>query len=511
MIRTDVKMGWKSIPGHRHLIEGRENEDAVLTLQEHPYFDALMIVADGMGGHPEPRLAAQTAAAAAREFLSQPERLVELANRRVEVASVLRAGVEYANGRVRRLASRVPSGRGSDKPPGCTLTVAAVADGRLAVAHVGDGSVFLFRDDHLRSLAGGEARRVGSRPEEFLGRSDRLEVEIAVDEARAGDRLLLCTDGLTRYFGGGGASAASGVRERLQQVVARPTADPGALASQLTADGRGEQYEDDTTVIVAEIGASREVPEPRPDEARGQGSGVRGQARQGQERPEGTPPLTPDPSPLTPRFAWLLMLVALLAAGGFSAWRAWQRSDGAAPPPFRSYAAPAVDLSGLPRGGVLLSHPESGRLFALRTRPVAAPASDEPLTLRALRVTPGGGVKDTGNSYRLDAPRGLLTAPNGKSYPVTIDSTTGIIEVQPAGTLRLNTRPPGLRVYIDGFLAGKTPLNNTTVRAGPHQVEIRSASGRLILSDAPVEVPAGWTVTVNVPVPATAPGRVPRR
>jgi hypothetical protein len=155
-------------------------------------------------------------------------------------------------------------------------------------------------------------------------------------------------------------------------------------------------------------------------------------------------------------------------------------------------------------------HPETNRVFALRTRPVAAPASVEPLTLRALRVTPRGDIKDTGNNYRLDTARGLLTAPNGKIYPVTIDATTGIIEVQPSGTLRLTTRPPGLRVYIDGFLAGKTPLS-TTVPAGSHQVEVRSASGREILSDAPVQVPAGWTVAVNVPVPAQAPGRVPRR
>ena len=66
MIRTAVELGWKSIPGHRHRVEGRENEDAVLTSLEHPYFDALMVVADGMGGHPEPRRAAQTAVAAAR-------------------------------------------------------------------------------------------------------------------------------------------------------------------------------------------------------------------------------------------------------------------------------------------------------------------------------------------------------------------------------------------------------------------------------------------------------------
>src|SRR6476620_6598567 len=97
MTRTDVRLGWKSVPGHRHLVEGRENEDAVLVSREHPRFDALMIVADGMGGHAEPRLAALTAAQAARDFLFHPERLDELARGRSEPTTLLRRAVEHAN------------------------------------------------------------------------------------------------------------------------------------------------------------------------------------------------------------------------------------------------------------------------------------------------------------------------------------------------------------------------------------------------------------------------------
>src|SRR5436309_16027697 len=106
MIRTDVRLGWKSIPGHRHMVEGRENEDAVLVSQEHPRFDALMIVADGMGGHAEPRLAARTAAQAAHDFLLQPPHLEEMARGRTGPTSLLRRAVEHANAQVRRLAAR---------------------------------------------------------------------------------------------------------------------------------------------------------------------------------------------------------------------------------------------------------------------------------------------------------------------------------------------------------------------------------------------------------------------
>lgn len=504
MIRTDVQLGWKSIPGHRHIVEGRENEDAVFISQEHACFDALMIVADGLGGHPEPRLAAQTAASAARDFLFRPEQLDGLAQRRADPAALLRRAVEHANLHVRRLAGC--SSRG-EKPPGSTLTVAAVVDGRFAAAHVGDGSVFLFRDGRLMPLAGGEARRFGSRPEEYLGRDDRVAVETALEAVRPGDRLLLCTDGLTRYFNTDAGSPAGHSRsapaappaaqarglDRLQQVIARPTADPQALASQLTADGRGEQYEDDTTVVVAEIGASREAPVLEANDQRVMDTDRL--ARGDHTAQSGTW-----------RLVFVVSLLALVAAG-LLWWRPWRPSAAAAPPPFHPYTAPGVDLTGLPRGGLFLMHPETGRLFVLRTHPVETPAADEPLSLRALRVKPGKGLVDTGASYRLDMARGQLTAPGGRAYPVTVDGGSGVIELQQAGTLRVETQPPGLSVLIDGLAAGPTPLR-ARVRAGHHQVQVRGRAG--VVLDSPVEVPPGASITLSTTAPGPGAARARR-
>jgi serine/threonine protein phosphatase PrpC len=536
MIRTDVRLGWKSIPGHRHLVEGRENEDAVLVSQEHPRFDALMIVADGMGGHAEPRLAAQTAAQAAHDFLFQPARLDELTRGRSDPTTLLRRAVEHANAQVRRLASWSRSGTaaaslpGAKASPGCTLTVAAVFDGGFAAAHVGDGSVFLLRDNRLIPLAGGEARRFGSRPEEYLGRDDRIEIEVTADAVQPGDRLLLCTDGLTRYFGQSGEAATLGHdpqmtqmpqmakkegtarshlrksatsadwvvqnrevpgMERLQQIAARPSADPQTLASQLTADGRGEQYEDDTTVVIAEIGASHEVPDERAATKVGGQSGV-----EAERSAEGASP--PRESTATPlRTLGYLLLALLIPAAGWFGWRLGRRSIGAGTAPFRPFTAPAVDVSGLPKVQVLLVHPESSRVFVLRTRPVGAPTAEEPLTLRELRFKPGRGIVDTGATYRLDPSRGRLTAPQGRSYPVTVDGATGVIEIQQAGTLRIETPPLRLPVWIDGLAAGLTPVREP-VRAGHHQVEVRRRSE--VVLDTTVEVPPRGTTMVSKPV-----------
>src|SRR5262249_34695691 len=130
--RATVEVGWKSIPGQRHRAEGRENEDAVVVTTDHPLLDAVLLVADGMGGHALPHLAAQTAADRAREYLGSVPDAEEVAS----VSDLLRAAVDAANRAARELA--LQSGNG--KAPGTTLTAAAVANGALYVAHVGDGS-----------------------------------------------------------------------------------------------------------------------------------------------------------------------------------------------------------------------------------------------------------------------------------------------------------------------------------------------------------------------------------
>src|SRR5687767_11535592 len=118
MKRATVAVGWKSIAGQRHRAEGRENEDAVVVATEHPLLDVVLLVADGMGGHALPQLAAQTAAAAARDYLEtgiQAEEGEPITDR-------LREAMRAANRAVRELALQSPNG----KAPGTTLTAAVI-------------------------------------------------------------------------------------------------------------------------------------------------------------------------------------------------------------------------------------------------------------------------------------------------------------------------------------------------------------------------------------------------
>ncbi|MFE9042752.1 MerR family transcriptional regulator [Streptomyces sp. NPDC007818] len=103
---------------------------------------------------------------------------------------------------------------------GTTLTAALLAGPRLVVAHLGDSRAYLLRDGRLRRLTrddtvvqalvdAGELA-----PEEAAGRPDRVLLLKALDgggagpapaltvhDVRAGDRVLLCTDGLSGVVG----------------------------------------------------------------------------------------------------------------------------------------------------------------------------------------------------------------------------------------------------------------------------------------------------------------------
>jgi serine/threonine protein phosphatase PrpC len=167
----------------------------------------LLAVCDGMGGHADGDVASTTAAKVMAK-LYQPG-----APRRP--ARVL---LKYLVESHRQLhwAAR------SDGPVGMgtTLTAAWLINGRAAWAHVGDSRLYLYRErkliqltcDHTRNEF---ARRDGRPPlpdgdhlaQNFiygsrgLGDNAALRLEQGLDngaeDLRNGDRLLLCTDGLT--------------------------------------------------------------------------------------------------------------------------------------------------------------------------------------------------------------------------------------------------------------------------------------------------------------------------
>jgi len=478
MLRAEVDLAWKTQAGHRHQLEGLENEDAVFVTQQHPVLDALLMVADGMGGHPRPREASETAVRTAREVLFDPRRLQGEA----DLASAMADALEAAHKAVRSL--RVP---GKSKQPGTTLSVAALLEGQLFVAHIGDGSVYLMREGQVRAVAGGEDRRAGNRPAQYLGQDGDLEPELRRLKVAGGDRLLLCTDGLTRYFNDAGPEA-------LERVLGRDGVRVQAIASQLISHSRPDEYDDDTTVAIAEVTGLTQAPARRPVPA--------GTTTKTETQGASTVRV---PTPLSARRGSVLLQIlagaiggaALLAvgfAGGYLVGRGQPAAPGqAAPPPAGQKLEPASPevLSRLPAGNLVLFDALGGRVFTLATR--TGTIGTEPVDLQAFRVGTDGRLAAAGR-YRLDPARGELTDGQGARYPVTWDEARAALRVVRGGTLSINARPVGATVWVDGVEIGPAPQKLTTT-AGRHRVRV---DGKKWTNESEIEVPAGRSISITL-------------
>jgi len=218
----------------------------------------LLAVADGMGGH----AAGEVASAVAIAALAPLDEDVPGS----DLLDVLRDRAVAANDHLRDLVSgdRALDGMGT------TLTAFLFAGSRLGVIHIGDSRAYLLRDgvltqithDHTLVQALVDEGRIsqeeaGSHPQRSLitraldGR-DGIEPDLSVREARAGDRYLVCTDGLT---------GPVGRSETLQEALELPDAQAACdRLVQLALRGGGP---DNVTVIVADVvDASGQRPSP---------------------------------------------------------------------------------------------------------------------------------------------------------------------------------------------------------------------------------------------------------
>jgi len=180
-----------------------ENEDSYGTLElPDGYF---LTVCDGMGGYAGGRVASETAVETLLEYVK------DHADTEV-VPALLHDAVTHANGAVRDKA-KADSRLGE---MGTTAVMMLVRREKYWVAHVGDSRSYLLRDgvfklhtdDHtvvqqLVDQGRISAVDAANHPSagilvRCLGQLDAVEVEISgPHELREGDRLVLCSDGLS--------------------------------------------------------------------------------------------------------------------------------------------------------------------------------------------------------------------------------------------------------------------------------------------------------------------------
>jgi PPM family protein phosphatase len=221
----------------------------------------LFLVADGMGGHAAGEYASAMAVTAIEQFTlntfkwffhpggADAQRVL------TQFQSALRA----AEARIFEESSEHPELRGM----GTTVTMAYQLDSQLCIVHAGDSRAYMFENGELAqvtrdhtvvaelvrqgSLQPGEAARHRFRNliTNVVGGNEALAfVESHALQLQAGDRLLLCSDGLTEMLSNDAIAA-----------TLRDEPDPEGACRKLVRQANDAGGRDNITVVIARFDA----------------------------------------------------------------------------------------------------------------------------------------------------------------------------------------------------------------------------------------------------------------
>lgn len=229
-----------------------KNEDSHAVLQPSNGYHGALVIADGMGGHRRGELASRVAVDYVCQQLGcliqdEPPQLDR-------IAEALGRIIEKANVKVYLSSLSEDKNQGM----GTTLTVAVFLPGHLCLGHIGDCRAFLLHSGELLQLTvdhtlvqelvdAGEISADASRQHpnrhvltRALGVPDYMQPDISEHALAAGDRLLLCSDGLHSLVDDD---------EILSQMQQAPS--PGQLADSLVGLALTLGGEDNITVLTA--------------------------------------------------------------------------------------------------------------------------------------------------------------------------------------------------------------------------------------------------------------------
>ena len=171
---------------------------------------SLLMVADGMGGAAAGEVASDMATKAVFEHLTK-DWAEDTENTPQRFAYRLKEAVELANQRIHAYAKEHPELKGM----GTTTTAVGILGGHLYLTQVGDSRCYLVRngaavqltkDQSLmqRLVDAGELTEEEAEKSErkniilqALGPDPRVRVDLTHQEARRGDAVVLCSDGLS--------------------------------------------------------------------------------------------------------------------------------------------------------------------------------------------------------------------------------------------------------------------------------------------------------------------------
>jgi protein phosphatase len=305
----------------------------------------LLAIADGMGGHAAGEVASAVAISALMGLDDDVPGL--------DMLGALADAVAKANARLHDMSAADPSVEGM----GTTLTAMLWSGPRVALCHIGDSRAYMLRQgefsqitrDHtlVQSLLDDgriTADEAVNHPQRSLilraldSRTD-AEPDLSIREALAGDRYLLCSDGLSDVVteetlhrtllsledpydaviqlvdlanrAGGPDNITCIVADVVDSATnALPPTDIAVVAGAVSNQGARPMTRADTPASRAHL-----LTQPAPGPAGGHGGALNGDIMAGDE--PGHTGRRPWPLVTTV----LILLVALIVGGGFAAWR----------------------------------------------------------------------------------------------------------------------------------------------------------------------------------------------
>ena len=213
--------------------------------REAPAEAVLAVVSDGMGGANAGEVASSLTVAAFLEGVKSTKKKT--------AEGAMREAVARANAAVYEKACADPACAGM----GCTVVAALAYEDSLVLLNVGDSRIYLSHGERLLLLthdhsyvqqlvdAGWMSEEEARRSEyknvitRAVGTNESVEADIAVCKWEEGDRLLLCTDGLT------GALEESDILTLLSEPLSAEE-----IASSLIMAGLMHGADDNITALV---------------------------------------------------------------------------------------------------------------------------------------------------------------------------------------------------------------------------------------------------------------------
>jgi serine/threonine protein phosphatase PrpC len=236
----------------------------------------LFVVCDGMGGHAAGEVASAMAVRTFHEEIKKGRDLIddyaagktgtEKVNAR-DIQHMLEFAINRASSRVHAEAEKDSKKRGM----GTTLTCLLVIGNQAFLTYVGDSRIYMVRDGLLQQMTEDHTvynelikrKKMAREQVEKLAQKNAITRAVGVYEHAepdslmvdllAGDRFLLCTDGLYQYF------------EEDLETMGRHVTDPNMDAGiKLLVDGANQAGgSDNITGVIVMVGEARDRDEDR--------------------------------------------------------------------------------------------------------------------------------------------------------------------------------------------------------------------------------------------------------